>query len=70
MNTFYINEFILNGRLEQKLTQVQLAKKAKVTQGYLSKIETNKLDPNIMEAIRLVNALGYDILFKKRNENE
>lgn len=63
--SFYINEFILNCRLEKKLTQKALAKKAKVSQGYLSKIENDQVDPSLQEVIKIVEALGYTLTIRK-----
>jgi len=44
-------------RLEKKLTQKQLAKKAKMHPSYISKIENAKLDVFLTTLFKLANAL-------------
>jgi transcriptional regulator with XRE-family HTH domain len=58
-------EFIYELRLKQGLTQTQLADKARVSQSLISKIENNNLDPGFSQVLRIANALGYILTFKK-----
>lgn len=44
-------------RLELDLTQVELAKKLKISVGYLSKLENEKVNINVSLAIRIARAL-------------
>jgi transcriptional regulator with XRE-family HTH domain len=49
-------------REEQRMTQAQLAKRAKVTQGYISQLETGMIqDIGTKVAVRLANALGVPV---------
>ncbi len=52
---------IKRARRDQQLTQVQLAKRAGLTQGSLSKIERGEQVPSIAVLQRLVRALGLDL---------
>lgn len=44
-------------RLELDLTQAELAKKLKISVGYLSKLENEKVNINVSLAIRIARAL-------------
>jgi transcriptional regulator with XRE-family HTH domain len=49
-------------RQEKGLTQVQLAKKARVTQGYVAQLEAGLIkDPGIRAAIRIAKVLGVTV---------
>lgn len=48
-------------RLQQELTQKQLAAKAKMSHAYLSNIETGKADPSLSTLKRLAKALGISV---------
>jgi transcriptional regulator with XRE-family HTH domain len=52
---------IKHARRAQQLTQVQLAKRARITQGSLSKIERGQQVPSIVALQHLAKALGLDI---------
>ena len=45
-------------RLEKRLTQTQLAKKAKISQSYLSELESNKKSPTLRQLCKIADALG------------
>ena len=45
-------------RFRKGLTQIELAKKAGVTQGYISQIEKGAAVPNLFVAKRMADALG------------
>jgi transcriptional regulator with XRE-family HTH domain len=45
-------------RSERKLTQKQLAKKAKISRGYVSQIENAKLNIYLTTLVKLAKALG------------
>jgi len=45
-------------RLKKNLSQVELAKKASITQGFLSLIEKNDREPNFVLIEQIANALG------------
>jgi putative transcriptional regulator len=44
-------------RLQLDLTQAELAKKLKISVGYLSKLENEKVNINVLLAIRIARAL-------------
>jgi len=48
-------------RIERNLTQEVLAEEAKLTKGYLSKIENSKNSPPVSTLLSLAKALGVDI---------
>jgi transcriptional regulator with XRE-family HTH domain len=45
-------------RTDQAMTQVALAKKAKITQGYLSELEAGNETPSLASLQRLAKVLG------------
>lgn len=45
-------------RIEKKLSQTQLAKKAKMSQSYLSELESNKKSPTLRQLCKIADALG------------
>lgn len=45
-------------RLEKRLTQTQLAKKAKISQSYLSELESNKKSPTLRQLCKIADALN------------
>ena len=48
---------VKNRREEMNLTQVELAKKTELSQGYISQLETNGFDPTAPVIIKLAVAL-------------
>lgn len=44
-------------RIEKDLTQAQLAKKASISQSYLSELEHNKKSPTLRELCKIADAL-------------
>ena len=57
---------LIKKRLERKMTQVQLAQKAKTTQAVISRIEGMNANPSLATLKRLANALDskLEIAFK------
>jgi transcriptional regulator with XRE-family HTH domain len=53
-----IGNAIKECRTRANLTQLQLAKKAKVTQGYIANVEKNNLTPSQKVISRISDALG------------
>lgn len=45
-------------RVEKKLSQIQLAKKARISQSYLSELESNKKSPTLRQLCKIADALG------------
>lgn len=56
-----INDFIKQRRLELGLNQKQLAKKAKVSQSLVSKIENEEVETSFKTVIKLLTALKIEI---------
>jgi len=52
------SKLFLNLRKELNLTQVQMSKRLKITQGKLSKIEKGKCKPSAMDFIRAYRLTG------------
>ncbi|WP_027631928.1 helix-turn-helix domain-containing protein [Clostridium hydrogeniformans] len=57
-------------RKENKLTQVELAKKANISRSYLADIENNRYNPSLETLKSLANALGISVnkFFNEENE--
>lgn len=45
-------------RIEKKMTQIQLARKAGISQSYLSELENNKKSPTLRQLCKIADALG------------
>ncbi|HUU79839.1 MAG TPA: helix-turn-helix transcriptional regulator [Acidobacteriota bacterium] len=58
---------ILEARREQNLSQAELANRAHITQQQLSRIE-NGMNFNIKTLLKLCDALGLSLDFKKRSK--
>ena len=52
-------EFIKSERRNQHITQSELARKCGLNQQHISLIETGKVVPSLVVAIRILAALGY-----------
>lgn len=50
----------------QRLTQTEVARRAGLTQGVISKFENEVTVPNYLIVFKIAVALGYEIVFKKR----
>jgi transcriptional regulator with XRE-family HTH domain len=48
-------------REEKRLTQVEVARKARITRQYLYKLESGKADPTVTVLQRLAKALGVPV---------
>lgn len=48
-------------RVTRNLTQVDLSKKTKISQGKISKVEAGKLDLSVPEFCKILNVFGWDI---------
>jgi len=59
---FQIAEMIIKARLEQSLTQQQLAEKAGLGQASLSRIETGKVSPDIATLQKIAKAVGKKLI--------
>ena len=55
---YQIAAMIIKARLEQSLTQQQLAEKAGLGQASLSRIETGKVSPDIVTLQKIAGAVG------------
>lgn len=59
--------FIVEKRNSKNMRQIDVAEKANITQGYLSKIESGGLEPTLSNAMAICEALGVDLNdFKNR----
>lgn len=45
-------------RIEKKLSQIELARKAHMSQSYLSELENNKKSPTLRQLCKIADALG------------
>jgi len=48
-------------RQEREWTQADLAKRAKVSPGYLARLETHRHDPKLSTLVKLAKALGVPV---------
>lgn len=45
-------------RIKERLTQTELAKKSKISQSYLSELESNKKSPTLRQLCKIAKALN------------
>jgi len=45
-------------RVDKKMSQSELARKAGISQSYLSELESNKKSPTLRQLCKIANALG------------
>ena len=55
-------------REKHGLTQGQLAIKSYISQGRISIYETGKTEPSVQVFEKILNALGYELVIRKRSE--
>lgn len=67
MKDNFISTFIKQEREKQDLNIQQLSKSAGVPWSTIKSIETGKVYPQIVTTEKLLNALGYELIFMKRN---
>lgn len=48
-------------RVTRNITQQELARKVKISQGKISKVEAGKLDLSVPEFCRILKAFGWDM---------
>lgn len=48
-------------RRQLGMTQMEFAKKAGISQGLISKLDNNKIDPNFSLIIQMLDALGFTL---------
>ena len=53
--------FSLLLKTEKNISQTDVAEKAKITQGYLSKVEQGDREPTLSNALAICEALGVDL---------
>jgi DNA-binding helix-turn-helix protein len=56
-----LGEFLKNKRIEQKLTQKELAEKLKIDYHLLQKWELNLSKPNLKNGLKLYDLLNFDL---------
>jgi transcriptional regulator with XRE-family HTH domain len=56
-----------NAREESNLTQAQVAERSKLSTACISDIENNKGNPTFKSIQRYLNAIGYEIMFRKKS---
>ena len=61
---YQVLEEIIRARIEKKLSQRKLAKKAKTTQAVLSRIENMTVSPSIQLVQRIAEAMGKKLEIK------
>jgi transcriptional regulator with XRE-family HTH domain len=62
-----IGTMLNNIRVEQSITQEELARKMKVAQSYISQTESNRKKPTLPTLIKYLKACGYEIVFQKKS---
>jgi transcriptional regulator with XRE-family HTH domain len=55
-----LREMLVVERRKRGLTQIALAKKMKITQSYISKIECGERRMDVFELLKLASAIGFD----------
>jgi len=56
--TYYMGLLLQEARKEERLTQVELAKRTGTSKSYISRVENGLIDPTISSFMRIVDALG------------
>jgi transcriptional regulator with XRE-family HTH domain len=69
MNKENIGSFIREKRIEQKLSQYDLADKAGVGYRRILEMEKDRKNYSIEVLISVINVLGYDLLFDRRDKS-
>lgn len=59
--SYYFGQALRDTRREEKVTQLELARRVGTSKSYISKIEHGNILPSIGAYCRLLNALGRDI---------
>lgn len=60
-NEHQAGKLIFAARTAAGITQTQLASAAGCSQGYVSKLETHKEQPSLLDLLRLLDACGFDL---------
>lgn len=55
---FYMGMLLQEARKEERITQVELAKRTGTSKSYISRVENGLIDPTISSFMKIVNALG------------
>ena len=56
--TYYMGLLLQEARKEERMTQVELAKRTGTSKSYISRIENGLIDPTVSSFMRIVDALG------------
>ena len=56
--TFYMGMLLQEARKEERITQVELAKRTGTSKSYISRVENGLIDPTISSFMKIVDALG------------
>ena len=56
--TYYMGLLLQESRKEEKMTQVELAKRTGTSKSYISRIENGLIDPTVSSFMKIVDALG------------
>ena len=55
---YYMGMVLQEARKEERMTQVELAKRTGTSKSYISRVENGLIDPTISSFMRIVDALG------------
>ena len=55
---FYMGMLLQEARKEERITQVELAKRTGTSKSYISRVENGLIDPTISSFMKIVDALG------------
>lgn len=61
---YQLNRAIIRARIDKKMTQKELAKKAKTTQAVISRIQNSSVSPTLAMVQRIAEALGKKLEIK------
>lgn len=56
--TYYMGLLLQEARKEERMTQVELAKRTGTSKSYISRIENGLIDPTVSSFMKIVDALG------------
>ncbi|MCR4665150.1 MAG: helix-turn-helix domain-containing protein [Paludibacteraceae bacterium] len=55
---FYVGEVLQEARKEERITQVELARRTGTSKSYISRIENGLIDPTVSSFMKIIDALG------------
>ncbi len=65
--SYYSSQWLRELREEVGISQAELARRAKITPSYMSRLEHGEIEPSAGLFFRIISALGLEVFFHKPN---